>query len=79
MDKSGRLPYDTGIRGRHGQRRYESTHIGDVQDGRKPVINKAKAEAVLIKAKEKSDDFKRLFTNAVMLYESLQVFERSQQ
>ncbi len=53
--------------------------LGTYRTGGKPVINKAKAEAVLIKAMEKSDDFKRLFTNAVMLYESLQVFERSQQ
>ena len=47
--------------------------------GGKPVINKAKAEAVLIKAMEKSDDFKRLFTDAVMHYEQFQAFKRRRQ
>lgn len=45
-------------------------------DGGKPVTDGAKAEALLITAMEKSDDFKRFLTDAVMDYELLQAFKR---
>lgn len=46
--------------------------------GRKPVINKVVAEAILITAMERSDDLKRLLTDTVKHYEQLQAFERRQ-
>lgn len=48
------------------------------RSGGKPVINRAEAEAVLIMAMEKSDDLKRLLTDAVMHYELYQAFKRRQ-
>lgn len=44
--------------------------------GGKPVIDKVVAETVLIIAMEKSDDLKRLLTDAVMHYEQFQAFKR---
>lgn len=46
--------------------------------GGKPVIDKVHAEAVLITAMEKSDDLKRLLTDAVMHHEQFQAFRRRQ-
>lgn len=46
--------------------------------GRKPVINKVAAEAILITAMERSDDLKRLLTDTVKHYEQLQAFKRRQ-
>ena len=42
----------------------------------KPVIDKAVAEAALMTAMEKSDDLKRLLTDAVVHYEKIQAFKR---
>lgn len=47
------------------------------REGGKPGIDRAEAEAVLIMAMKKSDDLKRLLTDAVRHYEMLDAFNKS--
>lgn len=46
--------------------------------GGKPVVNRTEAEANLILAMEKNDDLRRLLTDAVMHYATVQAFKRRQ-